>query len=301
MTEQLDRCPARPSACSAAAAWAPASRTPSCSPAPRSRSSRRDEDAAAAARARVRESASPAAVERGTPRRQRGRDGGAALASTTDSADFAGCRLVVEAVPEDLRPEGRRRSPRSRRRSPPDAVLASNTSSLSIDAARRRAAPARTLPRPALLQPGAGLGAGRDRARRRPRAGDLVARPRGWVDALGKTADRRQGLPGLRVLTARRRDRARGDAHARGGRRVGRGHRHRHGARLQAPHRPAAGTTTSWVSTCASASPSTSPPRSASGSPRRRSCATRWPAASSAARPARASSTGPTGRDPVTT
>ena len=100
------------------------------------------------------------------------------------------------------------------------AALASNTSSISIDDLAALLERPDALPRPALLQPGAGVDARRDRARRRHRR---RARRRGRASgshAIGKTADRRERRPGLRLLAARRRARARGDPHARGGRRL---------------------------------------------------------------------------------
>lgn len=90
----------------------------------------RDPDAAAAAATRVLESVE-ASVARGTA------DDEAAVyasrfATSTDVADFARCGLVVEAVPEDL---GLKIDALTRVEAVigPEAALASNTSSISID------------------------------------------------------------------------------------------------------------------------------------------------------------------------
>lgn len=89
----------------------------------------RDEDAAEAARGRV-EHAVQGSVQRGVVE-----DADAVLArltTTTDAADLSGAGLVVEAVPEDLDLKiGTLR--RVAEHVAPDAVIASNTSSLSLD------------------------------------------------------------------------------------------------------------------------------------------------------------------------
>ena len=103
----------------------------------------------------------------------------------TDAALFAGCDLVIEAVPEDraLKADALARAEAAL---PPEATLATNTSSISIDdlaGALRR--PARFLglhffnPVPASALVEIVAGSGTDPA--------LVEQARGWVQALGKT------------------------------------------------------------------------------------------------------------------
>lgn len=90
----------------------------------------RDEEQCAAASARVLRAVA-AGVERGSiaenPEEVRAR-----LAVGVEDASFADCGLVVEAVPEafELKVESLARIEAS---APPDAVIASNTSSISID------------------------------------------------------------------------------------------------------------------------------------------------------------------------
>jgi 3-hydroxybutyryl-CoA dehydrogenase len=107
------------------------------------------------------------------------------LAVDTDPSAFAACDLVVEAVPElvDLK----RSLLSTVEKAAPDAILATNTSSLSVtDLASALADPTRFLglhffnPVPAsdLVEVVVG----------QQTAGDLVARAQGWVEGLGKTA-----------------------------------------------------------------------------------------------------------------
>ncbi|MEO5983511.1 MAG: 3-hydroxyacyl-CoA dehydrogenase family protein [Pedococcus sp.] len=116
------------------------------------------------------------------------------LTVTTTPADLAGCGLVVEAVPEDtvLKLEVLRRAEQSA----PDAVLATNTSSLSVSAlAAELRVPERFVglhffnPVPAsdLVEVVVG----------RQTADDLVEQARGWVTALGKTGITVQDSPGF--------------------------------------------------------------------------------------------------------
>ena len=87
--------------------------------------------------------------------------------------------LVIEAALEDL--DLKRAIFRALdAAATPDAILATNTSALSVDRDRRGDRPTRARPRPALLQPGAGDGARRGRRRRRAR--DPRSSPR--ADAL---------------------------------------------------------------------------------------------------------------------
>lgn len=143
----------------------------------------RDADAAEAAAARVLESID-ASVARGTapepPEAYQVR-----LTTGTDAALFAQCALVVEAVPEDLalKVDALRRV---EAQIAPDAAIASNTSSISIDElAAVLDRPARLLglhffnPVPASTLVEIVRGAGTAPA--------LIDAARGWVAALGKT------------------------------------------------------------------------------------------------------------------
>jgi 3-hydroxybutyryl-CoA dehydrogenase len=151
-----------------------------------------DEAAAGAARSRVTESLGKAA-ERGTlgagVEEVTGR-----LTTTVDVAALAGVQLVVEAVPEDA--ELKVAVFERVQAVAPGAVLATNTSSLSVDGiARRLAAPERFLglhffnpvPSSDLVEVVVG-------ERTEP---GLVERARGWVAALGKTAITVRDSPGF--------------------------------------------------------------------------------------------------------
>ena len=137
--------------------------------------------------------------------------------------------------------------------------------------------------------------AGRDRRRARHRrrrrrrgpgvGGRRSARPRCVVTR----------LPGLRDQPARRVPRPRGDPDARGGRRRRRVDRPGHGTGLPPPDGPAAVHRSGRPRRPARHRRAPARRRSASGSRRPRCCATRSPAANSAARPARGSSPGPDG------
>ena len=104
----------------------------------------------------------------GAPRRPRRRPRGSATAAELD--DLAGCDLVIEAAPEDLELK-RELFAALEAVCGPDAVLATNTSSLLGDRDRRRGRAARADLRHALLQPAGADEAGRGRRRRahRPR------------------------------------------------------------------------------------------------------------------------------------
>jgi 3-hydroxybutyryl-CoA dehydrogenase len=151
-----------------------------------------DEDAAAAAHSRVTASLAKAA-DRGTlgPSLEEAK---ARLATTTTVADLAGAELVIEAVPEDadLKVAVFERV----QAVAPEAVLATNTSSLSIDGiAGRLTAPERFLglhffnpvPTSDLVEVVVG-------GRTDPTLVDLA---RGWVAALGKTAITVRDSPGF--------------------------------------------------------------------------------------------------------
>jgi len=143
----------------------------------------RDADAAAAADARVNESIA-ASVARGSTT-ESGSALAARFATSTDVGDFAGARLVIEAVPEDLSMKVDALT-RVEAVLAPGAALASNTSSISIDSlAAMLERPARFLgmhffnPVPASALVEIVRGDATD--------GTLVAEAREWVDAIGKT------------------------------------------------------------------------------------------------------------------
>jgi 3-hydroxybutyryl-CoA dehydrogenase len=153
----------------------------------------RDEDAAAAASARLRASLEKA-VERGSASRPLA-ELEAAFATVTDVTAFAGCALVVEAVPEDreLKLDALRRVEAV---VDDGAVLATNTSSISIDdLAAGLARPERFLglhffnPVPASALVEVVIGGAT--------APGLVGDARGWVEALGKTAVVVRDAPGF--------------------------------------------------------------------------------------------------------
>jgi 3-hydroxybutyryl-CoA dehydrogenase len=143
----------------------------------------RDDEAAAAASARLLESVRQS-VERGTT--DIGYDAlAAAIETATDAAELAGCHLVVEAVPED-RELKLAALARAERVLGPDAALATNTSSISIDdLASGLDRPERFLglhffnPVPASQLVEVVTGAATDPA--------LVDDARRWITALGKT------------------------------------------------------------------------------------------------------------------
>jgi len=143
----------------------------------------RDADAAAAASTRVLESVA-ASVARGTADDEESAIA-ARFATSTEVRDFAGCGLVVEAVPEDLELKIDALT-RVQAVLPPTAALASNTSSISIDQlAALLDRPDRFLgmhffnPVPASTLVEIVHGDASD--------GTLVAEAREWVHAIGKT------------------------------------------------------------------------------------------------------------------
>ncbi len=151
-----------------------------------------DDTLAEAARGRVTTSVGKAA-ERGLLSRSVD-DTLAGLTLATAPSGLAGCSLVIEAVPEhtDLKLDVLRRAEQAA----PDAVLATNTSSLSVDdLADGLRAPERFVglhffnPVPAsdLVEVVVG----------RQTADDLVEQARSWVAALGKTAITVQDSPGF--------------------------------------------------------------------------------------------------------
>ncbi len=142
----------------------------------------RDDASADAATARILDSIARS-VERGaTSANARVLEG--ALAVGIDLAAFAGCELVIEAVPEDraLKTDALRRIEAVA----PEAVLASNTSSISIDAlASALTSPERFLglhffnPVPASALVEIVVGSAADPS--------LVDAGRGWIAMIGKT------------------------------------------------------------------------------------------------------------------
>ena len=153
----------------------------------------RDDDAADAASARIRMLIARSA-ERGTlPGDPAGIE--ASVAVTTDPAMLAGCDLVIEAVPEDRAMKAEAFA-RAEAVTGPGAVLASNTSSISIDAlAAAVARPERFLgmhffnPVPASTLVEVVTGTATDPA--------VTARVQGWVEGIGKRAVTVRDAPGF--------------------------------------------------------------------------------------------------------
>jgi 3-hydroxybutyryl-CoA dehydrogenase len=152
----------------------------------------RDDDAAAGARERV-ESAVAQSIQRGLPGTVESFT--ARLTVTTDYADFAPCELVVEAVPEiwDLKVSSLQGVEKHLGN---DAVLASNTSSLSMSGlAAELARPHNFVglhffnPVPASTLIEVVIAKQTDPA--------LVSAAKGWVEALGKTAVVVNDAPGF--------------------------------------------------------------------------------------------------------
>ncbi|WP_284690610.1 3-hydroxyacyl-CoA dehydrogenase family protein [Microbacterium tenebrionis] len=142
----------------------------------------RDDASADAATARIRDSIARS-VERGATSAN-ARVLESALAVGIDLAAFAGCELAIEAVPEDraLKTDALRRMEAVA----PEAVLASNTSSISIDAlASALTSPERFLglhffnPVPASALVEIVVGSAADPS--------LVDAGRGWIEMIGKT------------------------------------------------------------------------------------------------------------------
>ncbi|WP_193614467.1 3-hydroxyacyl-CoA dehydrogenase family protein [Nocardioides lijunqiniae] len=118
----------------------------------------------------------------------------ARLRVATDASAFAGCGLVVEAVPEDV--PLKTRVLQAIEAAAPDAVVATNTSSLSIDGlAEGLSRPERFLglhffnpvPASGLVEIVVGSRT----------AADLVTEAQGWVEGLGKTAVTVTDSPGF--------------------------------------------------------------------------------------------------------
>ena len=153
----------------------------------------RDGDAAAGARTRVADavakSASRGALE-GAPEEVLAR-----FSTSTDYSAFAGCGLVVEAVPEDV--ELKVSALKGvEEQLPPEAFLASNTSSLSVtDLAAQLQRPANfvglhffnPVPASTLIEVVVA----------KETSAELAAKAKGWTEALGKTAVVVNDAPGF--------------------------------------------------------------------------------------------------------
>lgn len=153
----------------------------------------RDAEAATAAADRIRSSIDTSVARGATSRSAESL--AHALSTSTDVAEFAAAGLVVEAVPEDFALK-RAALKRVEAVLPPSAAIASNTSSMSIDAlADELARPARFLglhffnPVPASKLVEIVLGSSTD--------ADLAAEAQGWVAALGKTPVTVSDAPGF--------------------------------------------------------------------------------------------------------
>jgi len=153
----------------------------------------RDDDAAAGARTRVTEavakSASRGALD-GTPEEVLAR-----FSTSTDYSAFAGCGLVVEAVPEDFELKVSALKAVEEQLAP-DAFLASNTSSLSVtDLAAQLQRPAgfvglhffNPVPASTLIEVVVA----------KETSAELAAQAKGWTEALGKTAVVVNDAPGF--------------------------------------------------------------------------------------------------------
>jgi 3-hydroxybutyryl-CoA dehydrogenase len=153
----------------------------------------RDAGLAEAAGARVRESLSES-VTRGTTQRPEG-ELHAALTTAVDAGAFAGCGLVVEAVPEDVTMKIEALAAVEAAIAPGSAI-ASNTSSISIDTlAAHLGRPADFLglhffnPVPASQLVEIVLSTATSR--------DLGDTARGWIESLGKTPITVHDAPGF--------------------------------------------------------------------------------------------------------
>jgi 3-hydroxybutyryl-CoA dehydrogenase len=153
----------------------------------------RDEESAEAARERV-ESAAAKSIERGAVDANLD-EMVSRLSVTVDYDDFADRQLVIEAVPEDWDLKVTALQGIEARLAP-DAYLASNTSSLSVDGlARELKRPQNFLglhffnPVPASTLIEVVLG--------KETSAELAAAARGWTEALGKTAVVVNDAPGF--------------------------------------------------------------------------------------------------------
>jgi 3-hydroxybutyryl-CoA dehydrogenase len=153
----------------------------------------RDDDAAAGARARVTDAVAKSAargVLDGAPE-----DVLARFSTSTDYSAFAGCGLVVEAVPEDFELKVSALKAVEEQLAP-EAFLASNTSSLSVtDLAAQLQRPAsfvglhffNPVPASTLIEVVVA----------KTTSPELAAEAKGWTEALGKTAVVVNDAPGF--------------------------------------------------------------------------------------------------------
>jgi 3-hydroxybutyryl-CoA dehydrogenase len=153
----------------------------------------RDDDAAAGARTRVADAVAKSAsrgVLDGTPEEALAR-----FSTSTDYSDFAGCGLVVEAVPEDFELKVTALKAVEEQLSA-HAFLASNTSSLSVtDLAAQLQRPAsfvglhffNPVPASTLIEVVVA----------RETSAELAAQAKAWTEALGKTAVVVNDAPGF--------------------------------------------------------------------------------------------------------
>jgi 3-hydroxybutyryl-CoA dehydrogenase len=153
----------------------------------------RDDDAAAGARTRVADAVAKSAsrgVLDGTPEEALAR-----FSTSTDYSDFAGCGLVVEAVPEDFELKVSALKAVEEQLSA-HAFLASNTSSLSVtDLAAQLQRPAsfvglhffNPVPASTLIEVVVA----------RETSAELAAQAKAWTEALGKTAVVVNDAPGF--------------------------------------------------------------------------------------------------------
>ncbi|MFG2005160.1 3-hydroxyacyl-CoA dehydrogenase family protein [Spirillospora sp. NPDC048911] len=169
---------------------------------PRAAGAARARVAGSLAKAHAKRTAAPdegvAAPDNGAAARNEGAaaldDSLARLQTTTDQRDLAGCELVIEAVPENAELKAEVLAMAAARA--PEAVLASNTSSLSIDGlASGLPAPGRFIglhffnPVPVSDLVEIVVGSGTEPA--------LVTQARRWVTALGKTPITVSDSPGF--------------------------------------------------------------------------------------------------------
>ena len=212
------------------------------------------------------------------------------LTLTTDLSDFADCDVVIEAIVEELGPK-RELFAELERVCRPDAVLATNTSALSVtEIAGATSTPERVVGH-ALLQPGAAHAARRDRPRRahvRRGVRDRV-RARGAARQASDPLPRHAGLrrqPRPDPAPQRLRPRARrGARHARRPRR-------RHEARRRLADGPVRARRPGRASTCTCTRARRSGRSCASRGWRRRRVSWRWRTPACSAARAAAASTG---------
>ena len=191
-SDQVER-----SASSAPARWAPASprsrRSAATRPACTTPSRRRWRPGIERLRA-----ASPRAPTQGLWSERRSRRGQRprGRAPRPASSDLAECDLVIEAAPEDLELK-RELFAALAEACGPEAILATNTSSLPVTRDRRRGAAPRARRRHALLQPAGADEAGRGRRHRATRAEAALEATTEVGRRMGRTPIRAKDSPGF--------------------------------------------------------------------------------------------------------